>query len=362
MVVHQSTFSSEGLGGSAEGTSASSVTYKSKLTVKVQADPGDSQRVIYDYLQATSSLPWIGRSYRTPSFSDERVRCKTVNAELVPNGAGWWVVSAEYEQPPGIEGGDEAQPGEQRPGKDGKPTDKPDQWLREIDVGAYQISAPLEVAKFIAFEGGFAGGFNAGGEALRLRPGTVSAVMNSAGVPFDPPPEIAVSIRTFRVTAYWLDCKGAESDVWINSINSDRVTINWPNHGYSDVWEPRTAKVHSVSNRLAYINGHSYWQQTIEIHIKKDEWLLRILDRGTERAAGSGDPDGKGGYISLGDIKAGQPLTRSIRDADGYPTATPVLLDGKGQPLDPGKKPVWLVFEGAQEKPLSELINSIGGS
>lgn len=354
MAVHEAIFRE--VGGSAEGTNPSNVAYKTKLSLRVRADQGDSQRVIYDYLQATSTLPWIGRSFRTPSMSDERIRCNSVNAELIPHGGGWWEVSCEYAQLPGIEGGEDAQGGDQRPGRDGKLTPNPIMWKRDIDLGAYQISVPMEMATFKGFKGGFAGGMNAGGEALRLRPETFCAVMNSAGVPFDPPPEEPYTIRTVRVSQYVEDFSGEMIDYWTNVVNSELVNIAWDWEGYYDSWKPLQAKIFSISATAELINDFFYvWKYTIEVHINGKGWRKQILDRGTERAAGSGDPDGKGGYISLGDIKAGQPLTRAIRDPDGYPTATPVLLDGKGQPLNPGKSPVWLEYTNNIEAPFSQL-------
>lgn len=360
MAVERVIFSSDGLGGSVEGQNPGSVTYKSKINLRILCAASDGPTVIYNHLQASSDLPWIGRSLRAGAIVDEKVRCTSITPEKEANGGGWWNIGVEYSQQNGGGGEDDKNNNGGRPGPDGKLTYDKTQWIREIETGAYQISVPMELATFKGFKGGFAGGMNAGGEALRLRVGSFGAVINSAGVPFDPPHEEVHHIKTFRVSRYKWSHDASKDESWYGAVNSEPVVIDWQREQFKDRWEALHAKVAVLGSRVEYDENAFFsfryvWRETIEIHINRLGWRPLILDRGCERAAGSGDPDGKGGYISLGDIKPGQPLTRAIKDADGYPTATPVLLDGKGQPLDPGKRPVWLEYSNNVERPFSEL-------
>ncbi len=104
-------------------------------------------------------------------------------------------------------------------------------------------------------------------------------------------------------------------------------------------------------------NDDVFWE--IEATIAVDSvfgWRPELLDRGMQARAMVGDPDGRGGTISSGDIEDGQPELRAITDFDGRPIQQPVLLDGKGQPLKADEQAVYLTYEHPNERAFDDLV------
>jgi hypothetical protein len=131
------------------------------------------------------------------------------------------------------------------------------------------------------------------------------AIRNSAGLPFDPPPEI-------------------DEGRPILTINRNEATFNFANaYAYQDAVNqdtffgapPGGFRVNNIRGRRQYENGLSFWAVTYEFEYRGETWFYRPMDRGKTQV----DPaDGK--LVAIAD-KYGQPVTE------------PVPLDGHGQPL-----------------------------
>lgn len=191
----------------------------------------------------------------------------------------------------------------------------------------------------------YKGGYNGTAHTeLSAKVGKVE-VQNSAFTPMRGIPERRrlLEIWSFR----WL--RTLASNTLLNAenkLNDDDFTITLPGLN-ARTWAAETALIDTIdlSNRrwgtvdLVEIN--------IEIVVDPDGWEWAIADEGTAARARPGDPDGKGGTLSHGDMVTGQPRVRQILDKDGQPIQDPVFLDGDGQPLvsGPGVDPVlgqWL--------------------
>lgn len=348
-----------GITSSAKGTSDQNVTYSYKSSFRVKTAATDMPRVIYDHFRATSTLPWPGRRYNLGYGSDERVICNGISPERDEKGEGWWTVSADYETNAASGNEDKNDEGESRPDANGKMTTNPMDWAWDIRMDELSISIPVEEGEFIQ-------SINpqpkVGAPFFELKPGTKGAVVNSAGVPFDPPLEDELKIRVFSLTKYAGYYDGDEDNYWKNVVNSDDVTINWPTYNFQDRWKKQTAKVASFSSNHVFVNNMSLWRATLIIHINPRGWRPVLLDRGSERGAGYGDPDGKGGLLTTADIKDGMAMTAPIKDKDGYPVASPVLLNGRGQPLNPGQPHCFLEYRVKEERPFAPLINGLGAA
>jgi hypothetical protein len=68
------------------------------------------------------------------------------------------------------------------------------------------------------------------------------------------------------------------------------------------------------------------------------------------RKAEAGDPDGRGGTISLTDLIGGVPPNAAIVGVDGFPVNGPVLLNGAGEAKDAADRvPIYITWQKYQE-------------
>lgn len=346
---------SSGLSGSATGKNPARISdsYKSRYLVTCD-DPTDSPDRVLAFFRGHSSfngvpLPWMGRIFRFGNGGSTSSVCNSVVANYIQNSGGKYHVDAGHEP---VEGGDEEDnPPQEGEDEDGKLTDNPERWRDEISVGYTQISIPAESGIFRRFVGG-------AGDNLVLKPGQTRAVTNSAGVPFDPLPEYEVEIKIIRITRYAVRYDNFLFRNFQGAVNSDNVVINKPKYRFTENIPQYCGRL-KLNNEFAIINAIKIWRQTTEIYVNPLGWRRQIVDRGLDRRAMHGDPDGAGGTLSTDDIgDRGDPYHRKIVDADSYPIVEPVLLDGKGQPLDPGLPPVFLEFSFYSERPFAGLVNA----
>lgn len=179
---------------------------------------------------------------------------------------------------------------------------------------------------------------------------------NSAKVPILPSPERDASIPAYRIR--WVRRTALETDAHINRVNSQPFTMVGdsrlflsPVSGvaikptFFKVFQPGTVRLRDVQQVIRTIHGEDWYDITLEFI--EDEADVYELDRGFSARAEAGDPDGKGGTLSAGDIPEGGPVYRELTDANGNPLSEPALLNGKGQPLtkDPTIKAVYLRWE-----------------
>lgn len=158
-------------------------------------------------------------------------------------------------------------------------------------------------------------------------------VFNSAGQPFDPPPEIPTHNLTFSVTCY-----RAIAFDWVGKNNTYQDAINdanWniiPAPGITYTFPKQTVKCNKYTGSTHQENGTYYWELQLEFEVKKSKWNPRsFLDAGTV-------------YKESGSLPP-QP----ILDATGNPVQSPVPLNGAGKPLPAGGTPVYKDFQAYNE-------------
>jgi hypothetical protein len=156
-------------------------------------------------------------------------------------------------------------------------------------------------------------------------------VVNSAGLPFDPPATIEVSRPIVTVTHNLAAFDHSAFDDLQDAVNS----VGW--------WglNPRCARCIGLEATSAYENGVSFWQVTYTFAVKRDTWDVRILDCGYSEKYDSG-----GGVFKQ----------RKIKDAWGREATEPVPLDGNGAKLAVGQPPVYMVFRVYRERDFNELV------
>jgi hypothetical protein len=164
-----------------------------------------------------------------------------------------------------------------------------------------------------------------------------SAVVNSANDYFDPPIEIEDPRVTLSFVRNEPVFNPARAYAYRNAINTDSFLG----------CDPLTVKVTQISGvrqwdqYLSSINygGASgfYWTVTYEFEFNPDKWTFKILDQGMRKI----------------DTATGQQA--QILES-GIPISSPKLLDGNGQPIEPGDDPVFLEFHLFPEKEFGGLM------
>lgn len=132
-------------------------------------------------------------------------------------------------------------------------------------------------------------------------------IANSAGQPFDPPPEKDVMERKLIVTRNEATWDPSTEDVYAYSTNTESFA------GYA----PGEGRMQPIKAEEAFGAGKVYWKKTYEFRFRKAPrtWTIRPLDHGPCILG----PDGN-------------PMT--YHGMDGAATGS-ILLNGLGQRLDP---------------------------
>ncbi len=166
-------------------------------------------------------------------------------------------------------------------------------------------------------------------------------VGNSSSVPILPAPERAVLRPAYRVT--WLKATALDAAPYTNTWNEATFTLesfirvfDSPSSvrvapKFFKTFQPFTLRLATVQQPIRTIYGIDWYEITLEFI--EDDFHLYELDRGLTARVKVGDPDGKGGTISVGDLPEGGPGQRDILDFQGQPVSDPVLLNGEGKPL-----------------------------
>lgn len=256
-----------------------------------------------------------------------------------------WDVTLQYSTP--TAGDDER---EQREWRDrhGNPTRDPFAWIGSCEASTDYIQVPVWRAWNVdALPIGLGhGSYDRAAE-------TLGPVVNSAGVVLDPPLIHEVGEHVMQIAknvSYW--SQDYEDDNG-NHINGTPLILNPLLASDFElavgIHEKYTIKCSSVRGSYARVQVDEtmipYWKVVVELRFRRrlsatyplDGWLESVLDRGHSRGATEGDPDGRGGEWTGTEEThpAGVGHTSVIRGPSGHPTDEPVLLDGKGQPLDP---------------------------
>lgn len=170
---------------------------------------------------------------------------------------------------------------------------------------------------------------------------TGAALTNSAGQPFDPPPEIPSSNLTITVTAYKdfntfdpvskvLTYQDAINDAALLMLVSPVTTAVFP---------AKTLRCNEYKFGSHSENGATYWQVDLTLEYKPTGWNpIQLLDCGMVYQKSLSLPP--------------QP----ILDAQGNPVTSPVPLDGSGQPLAAGGALVYRSFSGYYERNFATIL------
>lgn len=328
------------LGSSSESTGtdtgAVSLTYNANFIVTCDSSL-DQGPIIHEYLRThttfgTTPLPWHGRTFNYGNGFDTSSVCRSVQVDYLENSAGLHSLRARYEPISG--------PGSDDPktvGLDGsgKKTEDPLKFHQTIDVSWTPVSVPMEKALFL--------GFNPPGIVNPfLKPGTTGPVVNSAIVPFDPTLESTLYIKVIRLGRNVPQYLGTLYDTFNGSVNSALSVISRPVFGFQQSIPKHGGKV-LIGASLGEENGKFFWHQTAEVQIHPRTWVREVVDRGVTRRRAFGDPKDGGGTISTDDLEHGV-FHEPIKDAEDFPITEPILLNGNGQPLEPGKPAVFLKY------------------
>lgn len=145
-------------------------------------------------------------------------------------------------------------------------------------------------------------------------------IRNSAKLPFDPALQVEVSRPVYRITKA-VPFIPAEFVGSLENALNDRV---W--RGFAK-W---VAKIRGVRSANKFENGVSYVELSLEIALKKETWVPRILDAGLHT-------------IEQRDLnRDGKHTDVWTRIVDPLGGEGPFPLDGNGQQLKPNAEPVFL--------------------
>lgn len=321
-----------------------------------ETDAPANQSLVLAYFLSAPDTPRPG-SVHAPEPGLPGVAVVTqITARRQPSAAEHWLIEVTYtpiEPGDGAGGGGGKTPPKEKPGDDGKLTSDPLRWATEIAESFYAISEAVTLGKYL-------GGMRGHADGLRGR-GTWGGIVNSAGVPFDPPPEEETYIRVLRFAtnvAQMFNFSGV-----IGAVNKDRLNVQknrpWK---FSLKAGVRAARIAGIEHASQFENGVFFFRRTVEIQIHPRDWDLWILDRGTSARAIEGDPDGRGGVVdyTLVPFREGVPEQRRLVDADDVPITEPILLDGDGQPLRAGREGVYLRYQTKEETAFG-ILNWIHG-
>lgn len=349
MAVVKSHILSAGISGDVQGRDRHDTKASYRVRWFVQCDsPEDTAKTVLSHFRRSRDLPFLGDTYEAGNDRDSGAVCTSITPNLVERSGGIFYVDVEY-SPAGGDN-DEEKPSKNAPGKQ---TNDPREWNDEIDVSSTQISVPTEVAVFHGF-------VSADGKPVKntfLKDGVTHIPCDSSLQPFDPPLEHEVDIVIYRFTKYTEEFHFWDLQTWLGTVNSDRVTIDKrTTHSFATEWEPFTARIRAIPSTYGVANGIPYWRTSIEVHVNPLGWRRQVVDRGFCVRQEAGDRRwGDGSIISPSELEDNGANVAVIRDPDGYPITTPVLLDGNGQPLPKGKPVVYSVWSQYPERPFGGI-------
>lgn len=152
------------------------------------------------------------------------------------------------------------------------------------------------------------------------------AFKNSAGDPFDPPPEITGTRPVLVMQRNEAALNPTLVLQYQDAVNADAF-LGFP---------PRTVKVGTISGRRSFENSVAYWVVSYRFVVDWRTWRVFLLDAGfREKHAG--------GHKKILDKETGQPVS------------APVMLNGLGYVLVDVENPVYLERKVYREIPFAPL-------
>lgn len=152
--------------------------------------------------------------------------------------------------------------------------------------------------------------------------GLQTFVLNTAGLPFDPPlmEDRTDFVLTATINTPDLDAAG------LAAIRDATNKTTW--YGLP----PRTVRCTGISADANNENGVDFWAKTFSFSVKEDTWDRVILNAG---------------FAELRPASVLVPVDRWIpfRDSYGNPAQEPIPLDEDGAFLPPGGEPIYRTFQ-----------------
>lgn len=187
-------------------------------------------------------------------------------------------------------------------------------WRAEVDYGPYDpetTTSPLDEPEEVSWDGvtfEVPVDYDADG----------TAIVNSAGDPYDPPVIREDDRPVLTIVRNELEFDPDLSDLYRGSTNS--ATFFGRAAGTVKMLPIRAQRLWSANLQL---NNGFYWRVTYTFHINKDGWKKKLLDQGYQEVV-SGN--------------------RKKILVDGLPVSSPQLLNGSGAKLAVGGTPVYKEF------------------
>src|SRR5579872_1209713 len=265
-------------------------------------------------VSTASGLPLRGQSYPFDFFAV----CISINPKQDEADPLRWEVTCKYDSHPADmkqtqPDGSSKKPSEQ----DDNPLNDPPEWKFYFETTskvlrtAFNRASPAYVQgdTYYTANGSEVSGGNAAPLGNNL-PGQFAnmAVMNSAGLPFDPPVEYDYALWCFSITGNlpYVDLQAMPK--LKNSVN----LTTWKG------WPGRAVRCIGHEASTAWKNNIPYWRVSYNFCIKTDLWDLRILDCGWEELQLQAN---------------GQMRQVKILFPGGHEATGPVPLDGQGHRL-----------------------------
>lgn len=183
-----------------------------------------------------------------------------------------------------------------------------------------------------------------------------NAIVNSAGDPFDPPPEIETStgVITVRGSVAFDAGHPIAIDVYRDTIDNGGM------FGY-----PAFALKLSETGWQTRRVSKTQVKLDIELTWYIDDWTLSLVDNGVFQVDEPGatqvsntGPTGQTGTVTIPSVLT--TTRKRILDSEGKPVGKPVLLDGNGQPLGNGAPVLRGPFQVYLARPHDALLNLLG--
>lgn len=293
------------------------------------------------------------QGYSVGNDIDGDLICQSVTPKRIGDTRLEWMVTAEF-----TSGSLDTE--EPKPGRDGDPTDDPNDWRPVIEVTPQFITTPVYKATYR----GKLIGPNFNEDALPHRAvGVEGAVTNSAGQVYSPPLEREHTRWLYNVTAFHTDCPLTTYEGNMNHVNDDGILLLLPRSDDPTgevvaTFEEYQVRLVSMSASFRYHNEVGYWQAALGLLFDEEGWRVDVPDIGVLGKAVAGSDDLHGGYYGVNTtVHSGVAPVHRLTDPHGVPLDAPVNMNGLGHPLSPGQTPVYLRYTVYPEGPLQPVID-----
>ena len=258
----------------------------------------DDEEVVAGASAAALGLPRLGQPHPRFPFAV----CVEINAEQTDETPFRWMVSLKYDSNPQLPNGTDPD------GNSQDPATIPENPLLRRATWELTFETTTEPATTWR-------PFDAGGNLAAA----FVAVRNSAKLPLDPPLQVEVSRPVYRITKNVPFVATAFVLSLENALNN-RLWRGIPAY---------CAKIRGVRAANKFENGVAYVELSLEIALKRETWIPKVLDAGMYE------------YIP-GSQNAGGPADKWLEMRGPTGGEGPFPLDGNGRKLAPNKDPVFL--------------------